>query len=763
MKYLWKIRLCLLIPILIGTARPSESAEISGRVMDRQNRPIIAATIAAMQGDSVVAGTFTGTDGSYSISLANAPESEYHLVVSSVGYSSQTLNPDLSSDHSDIIIHLDEKPIDVGLIRVNPQKEIDNSETVLTENRVELMAQRSLVPSNPIAAIRQPQAVRQGSGHSSKIRLNGTNPDYYLNGINIGHDPNHYGMFSILPASVVDAVSLMPQGTEARYRLPTVFALSTKSPFNSGSRATVSLSTVEATATYSYGNHNFFILGSLRKSVLDKLIDNFKMETDKMTIPPTNFQDVYFSSGLRLTPDMELTVDCYQIRDFLSLKTPETGSNSSGIKSAQNMKESYLGSRFKFVSGRALFSARLAAKIGTEQYGALPVKSSEVAGFNVDLRASHTKYIGGLDLTFFFDGIEINGGAEYSAIPDRTIDLDQVNWNFLPPDANSDKPFVYQIELNRAFGSYTLRDSEDKAAIYTSGRLTLGKLNWETGLRGERFGRLRDGQTIAVRNRLGYNFSRRTELEFFMGTFYESPSGKILDPYQVLVRYNLSDLKPIETNLYSLTFRVGPCRLGAFRKEISRFPVVDPDFDAVSKDGSVLKEFFRMTSSGRMSFYGGNIEFDLHRFPLSRSDIYASYGYTRASNTYETVTIPYELNAEHKFYMQTNYSLSHTVSIGTDINLRSGFPYTPFKTIHSIDNADRYNKVYYENSIVTENSESFPTYFSLGLYSEFQLGRLEIHAAISNVTSHDNPIVNTADGYIYDAGILPVVGVKYTF
>ncbi len=763
MKRFWKIGFCLLIPALIGTARSSGAAEISGRVTDRQNRPIIAATVAAMHGDSVVAGAFTDPDGSFSISLSSTQASKIHLAVSSVGYAPRTIIPDSLFDHSDITIRLDEKPIDVGRIRVNPEREIDNSETVLSENQVELMAQRSLVPSNPIAAIRQPQAVRQGSGHSSKIRLNGTNPDYYLNDINIGHDPNHYGMFSILPASVVDAVALMPQGTEARYRLPTVFALSTKSPYNSGSHATASLSTVEATATYSYGNHNFFILGSLRKSVLDKLIDNFKIKTDKMTIPPTNFQDVYFSSGMKLTPDMELTVDGYQIRDFLSLKTPGSGLNASGIKSVQNTKESYIGSRFKYVYGQALFSARLAAKIGSENYGALPVKSSDISGFNVDLRASHTNYISGLDLTYFFSDVEINGGLSYSGIPDRTIDLDQVNWNFLPPDANSDKPFVYQNELNHAFGSFTLRDNETKVAAYTTGRLTLGNLNWQMGLRGERFGRLCDGRTIALRNRLSYSLSQRTGLELFTGSFYESPSGKILDPYQVLVRYNLSHLKPIRTSLYSLAFRVGPCRLGAFHKEISRFPIVDPNFDAIAKDGSVSKEFFRMTSSGRMSFYGGNIEFNLHSFPLRRSDIYASYGYTRGSNTYETITIPYELNAEHKFYVQANYSLSRKVSIGTEVNLRSGFPYTPFETSRSIDNSDRYNKTYYENSIGTENSEVFPTYFSLGLFSEIQLGRFEVHAAISNVTNHDNPIVNTADGYIYDAGILPVVGVKYNF
>jgi len=34
---------------------------------------------------------------------------------------------------------------------------------------------------------------------------------------------------------------------------------------------------------------------------------------------------------------------------------------------------------------------------------------------------------------------------------------------------------------------------------------------------------------------------------------------------------------------------------------------------------------------------------------------------------------------------------------------------------------------------------------------------------VANLTDHTNPIVSITDGFVYDAGILPSVGFRYTF
>jgi len=47
------------------------------------------------------------------------------------------------------------------------------------------------------------------------------------------------------------------------------------------------------------------------------------------------------------------------------------------------------------------------------------------------------------------------------------------------------------------------------------------------------------------------------------------------------------------------------------------------------------------------------------------------------------------------------------------------------------------------------------------LFAEFNLGRCRIYATLTNISNRRNPIIRTADGFIYDAGILPSIGLKY--
>jgi hypothetical protein len=36
-----------------------------------------------------------------------------------------------------------------------------------------------------------------------------------------------------------------------------------------------------------------------------------------------------------------------------------------------------------------------------------------------------------------------------------------------------------------------------------------------------------------------------------------------------------------------------------------------------------------------------------------------------------------------------------------------------------------------------------------------------LYLNVANVTNRSNPIINTADGFVYDAGILPSLGLRY--
>ena len=92
---------------------------------------------------------------------------------------------------------------------------------------------------------------------------------------------------------------------------------------------------------------------------------------------------------------------------------------------------------------------------------------------------------------------------------------------------------------------------------------------------------------------------------------------------------------------------------------------------------------------------------------------------------------------------------------------RSGYPYTPSMTQAS-STTEQYSEAYYSSTIGLTNSERFSPHASLDIYGHYQTGRMKIFWSISNLTNRSNPIISSRSGYIYDAGILPTIGLNFT-
>jgi hypothetical protein len=45
----------------------------------------------------------------------------------------------------------------------------------------------------------------------------------------------------------------------------------------------------------------------------------------------------------------------------------------------------------------------------------------------------------------------------------------------------------------------------------------------------------------------------------------------------------------------------------------------------------------------------------------------------------------------------------------------------------------------------------------------FDFGDSELFFSVANLTNHANPMINTAGGFIYDAGLLPSIGFRQRF
>ena len=762
LRLILALLLCLATITWSADADPEESpATISGRVTDTAGVPLAGASVVLSYGDTVITGTSTDIAGHYGITTTN--RTELTLRVSSIGYRDTTVVMDSVLDPTATDIVLRNRNHEIEGIEVSSPRQID-AEVTVGKEAVRSSSRRALVPTNPIVSLRQPQIARVGSSHSSQIRVNGTSPDYSLNGISIGRDPDHYGMFPVIPGTVVDAIRFYPEGTPVTYRLPAIIDLETSNRFTPHHGGELNLSTIEATGTYSLGTERFFALGSVRKSVLDRLVNQFDVSSDRRTLPPTNFRDIFFSSGVKVNPHLSLATDQYYVRDFLSYNTGGISGDDRNEYTYQHTEESFISTRFQALYPGVLLNASLATRNSLKEYRANPDDASRGDLVQLNLTENKREYLADLDAQLDIGKWDLTVGSQAEYLSHRDVSLSQRNWNFLPPFSNSDRPFIYQQALNDEYATFSEDVSEFNGAAYVSAGRSIGRFDLRVGIRNDYFRSLAKRDALSLRGNLGIDLSTVGRINLFFGTFAENPANNILEPYQVLVRDWLSELNPIRHRIVRAGYSRGPLSFGLFQKSTTNMPVITPDFRSTDASaGEIGPDFIRMTSTGRASFYGGTVSFDSKHLLQTPISIYTSYAYTRAYRVDNGVTIPYELNAPHRFMLELDARPSPRWSLGAQLNIRSGYPYTPY-TFGSIQTGrDMYTPDYYHAAVQQENSDTFPITASLNLSGACTVGDIQLFFSVSNVTNRGNPIINSASGYIYDAGILPSVGMRWQF
>jgi len=738
------------------------ASRISGSVTDTKNEPIWGATVALWSEDSLVAGTSTDDAGNYILKFNGENPAGFHLKVSCIGYRTLTREITVNGKETTIDCQIKATEIELPSIQVIPTNNFSFGKQIIKANIVERRAHHSLVSTDPINSIKDPQVSKAGSSHSSKLRVNGTNPKYYINGVNIGTDPNHYGVFSIIPSSMVDEINFYPQGTDAEYDLPSVIRIETPVRFEKHHEGDINFSLVEATGSYSIGGENYFMVGSLRKSILDKLVNHFDIKSDRQTIPPTNFQDIYLSSGLKLSSRYRLYFDQFHVRDYLAYNTDPSDYNPRGIQTILHSDEHYLGTRLNATYDKFLLEIGAAVRYGQEEYLADVITDWKTNDYYVNLSEYQQLNSFHFKADYFPGDATVTFGGQIEYTSHDEVALDQTGWNFLPADAVSDNTYLYQRELNILYGEYKANISELNGATYTSITNRFRNFEIESGLRAQYFENLSIHNTISYRER----FSLKTDkgvFEFYFGTFAENPVNNILEPYQILIRDNLENLKPIETRLVSASFNHSGFKFGMFAKLIDNLPVITNDFSKINSDGEVYDGFISMVSNGKGDFYGGSVSLELPHLFSDRLHLYTFYSYTHSRKIDHGVSIPYDMDTPHRFFIQANYRLNRRITIGCDWSIRSGYPYTPSRPYFSSVDENCYTENYYSDALSRENSERFPVNSSFNMYFDCSFGNADIFLSVTNITNRANPIINTTDGFIYDAGILPSVGVKWRF
>jgi len=103
------------------------------------------------------------------------------------------------------------------------------------------------------------------------------------------------------------------------------------------------------------------------------------------------------------------------------------------------------------------------------------------------------------------------------------------------------------------------------------------------------------------------------------------------------------------------------------------------------------------------------------------------------------------------------------VTLGADFSLRSGHAYTSAASLAGLDPSDRNTEEYYHTALARQSQERFPLSLSLDLHASFEFGNSQLSLNIANATDHGNAVVNSSDGFIYDAGVLPSIGYRVRF
>lgn len=755
---------CLLVlsPIL-ALAGQSSPLVISGTICASNQSPVVGANAKLFDGDNLIGWAITDTSGKFTLKADTRTGNSMRLEIGAIGHQKKILPITAQNNTPNITITLAEKPIEVAPIIVKSSPRAILAGERISSEKIALDSRRSIVSTNSASAIKQPQAVREGSGQSAKIRVNGTNPLYFINGAEIGNDPNHYGMFNIIASPLLSSLDFYAQGTPCKYESPSAIEFHTPEQFAKHFKSELDFSFIEGTVLASAGNARYFVLTSLRKSFLDLLLKEAPFHSDRLTIPPTSFADYFISSGIQLAPHYRLITDQYYTRDYFAYDLSATQRNPSGMKIAQNTDEQFMSLRLESTYPNLNIRLEVSTKSSQESYSALPAIESVDSTMMVDLDSKQRISMANIETNYLLGNtiVTFGNGAKY--IASRKLNLRQKNWNFLPPDATSDNPYIYQPELNYLYGTYSSSDDEFDNASFASIKSHFGRFEYEIGAREAYFQNLQPNWKTTYRGSLGFDMGKAGNISAFAGTFAELPVKRILDPYQVLIIANLRRLSPINTELLALTYSVSALKLGVFAKNIDHLPVLSPDFNPVDINGQTLRDLLATRSTGLLRSYGGDIVLDLKDFLARGLDTYFSYGYTHASKVIDDVTIPYELNAPHKINIETDYQVSALLTIGGNIAAHSGYPYTRPVEGYFNYTVSRYTQDYYRGILGSQNSSRFSLNFQTAIYADLNWGRSRLYLTIINITNRKNPLISSADGFIYDNGILPSLGYSRKF
>jgi hypothetical protein len=746
---------------LLSSAETSTQKKVAvGQILGSDSQPISGASVS-YDSESGIRGVITDNSGRFLLLLPNESRDTVLLTIRSLGYHTRSKAISLSVKNQyellPLIIVLTESTTELAGMTVTSPR--DASKTTQQSDQIVKRARQSLVPTNVSPTLIDPHLSRAGSMHSGQVRLAGTNPVYELNGQSIGQDPNHFEALTLIPSSALSSTEIQSLGTSVMHRQLAAIGLNAHPTFNGKNKTEVQASTVEMTGTSRFSGANLAATVSLRQSVINQVLGDFSANGTIKSIPPTNFTDLFFSAAYRINRHATLSFDQFAGTDQLEFNTSDLFDEPTAGKVDLNQKSTDIISLLKLHSRgfNSHWSVGVSRRSTDETYVAVP--QSALNRLSLDLEGTHEK-IGaraeaGWNLS---DATEIESGFELETVTRQDITLSQSHWNFLPPFWNTDAEHPYQSWLNSEYAEIDLSQRSQNAGISLGGSTQLrSSLQLEAGARGDYFSELQNGAVLSYRLRAKIDLGNKSTLQLFHGTSSESPVSGLLEPYQVIIRDQVTSLTPIHSSLSSASLSKGRLTFSLYQKWQDNLPVFLP-----ANNASEPEHFLQMKSIGSTRFWGGAVNFsNVELFsPKLTADL--SYTYSQAWK-YEAGTFyPHELHSPHRLEGGIQYAASRRLNLAGSFMVRSGYPYSPIR-IPSSSRATALDPSIYEQTLVEMNSNHFPVHGYMNLYGEYSFGNTVIFGSISNLTNRANALVHHPRGFLYDTSLLPTFGVKFSF
>jgi hypothetical protein len=209
---------------------------LSGVVTDPTGSALVGASVAVLYQDKYMVGAACDTAGRFALSWSALneegsliPDNQLRFEFSAIGFEPVTVSLPYVDSAETLRIELASVTIELSGV-VSRAMHVEDDRQSRTNVEINKSAERSFLSSNPLEAVRGAEISRSGSAFGSQVRFSGSTPEHSLNGISLGVDPAHYGMFAQLPGASVARMSFTDQTQSAAAGSATAIELESSSP-----------------------------------------------------------------------------------------------------------------------------------------------------------------------------------------------------------------------------------------------------------------------------------------------------------------------------------------------------------------------------------------------------------------------------------------------------------------------------------------------------------------------------------------------------